>query len=337
MRQDMIRADLQQKIQTREQKISEVTSSVKACKGGLDAEWLEINSVFSEVMKVVEDSRKKALQPLEERRKRVSREGLHLVKKLQKEIDKIRKTIDELEENGDWQGLPKTFLDESRDWKHLTVDTSFSFGSLRTTISSMMEQIHQELEKLSPVELKRSRTPTLRHHNKQHVNLTNLLPLPRSTQPLPMQRHLRAALLNTRSIHIKSHILNEFIKDKNLDFLYLTETWQKPQDYFSLNQITPAGFTCIDKPRPTRGGGIAAIFRKEIKTTKISIPEVSSFEHLIFKLSGPTPLVTAIIYRPPKPNPSFLSDLSDILAQLSAGNSLNTSTSQHTSVVTPWT
>ncbi|XP_033996249.1 uncharacterized protein LOC117490598 [Trematomus bernacchii] len=79
------------------------------------------------------------------------------------------------------------------------------------------------------------------------------------------------------------------------------------------------GFTYIDKPRPQgRGGGIAAIIRKEIKTTIIPIPDVSSFEHLIFKLSGPTPLVTAIIYRPPKPNPSFLSDLSDILTQLSA-------------------
>nr|XP_033961645.1 E3 ubiquitin/ISG15 ligase TRIM25-like isoform X5 [Pseudochaenichthys georgianus] len=155
MRQDMIRADLHQKIQTREQKISEVTSSVKACKGGLDAEWLEINSVFSEVMKVVEDSRKKALQPLEERRQRVSRAGKDQVKKLQNEIDKIRKTIDELDKNADLQGLPKTGLDESRDWKHLTVDTSFSFGSLRATTSSMMEQIHQQLEKLSSVELKR--------------------------------------------------------------------------------------------------------------------------------------------------------------------------------------
>ncbi|KAI9546301.1 hypothetical protein NQZ68_028718 [Dissostichus eleginoides] len=155
MRQDMIRAYLHQKIQTREQKISEVTSSVKACKGGLDAEWLEINSVFSEVMRVVEDSRKKALQPLEERRQRVSREGLDQVKKLQKEIDKIRKTIDELDKNADLQGLPKTGLDEYQDWKNVTVDTSFSFGSLRTTISSMMEQIHQELEKLSSVELKR--------------------------------------------------------------------------------------------------------------------------------------------------------------------------------------
>ncbi|KAK5893322.1 hypothetical protein CgunFtcFv8_006205 [Champsocephalus gunnari] len=155
MRQDMIRADLQQNIQTREQKISEVTSSVKACKGGLDAECLEINSVFSEVMRVVEDSRQEALQPLEERRQRVSREGKDQVKKLQKEIDKIRKTIDELDKNADLQDLPKTGLDEPRDWKHLTVDTSFSFGSLRATTSSMMEQIHQQLEKLSSVELKR--------------------------------------------------------------------------------------------------------------------------------------------------------------------------------------
>ena len=44
------------------------------------------------------------------RRKRVSREGLHLVKKLQNEIDKIRKTIDELDKNGDLQVRHPSFL-----------------------------------------------------------------------------------------------------------------------------------------------------------------------------------------------------------------------------------
>ena len=38
----------------------------------LDAEWQEINNVFSEVMRVVEDAWKKALRPLEERYKCVS-------------------------------------------------------------------------------------------------------------------------------------------------------------------------------------------------------------------------------------------------------------------------
>ncbi len=75
----------------------------------------------------------------------------------------------------------------------------------------------------------------------------------------------------------------------------------------------------MDKPRTEgRGGGIAAIYRKKVKTTTISIPPAPSFEHLIFKLSGPCPLVTAIIYRPPKLHPSFLSDFADLLTQLSA-------------------
>ena len=75
----------------------------------------------------------------------------------------------------------------------------------------------------------------------------------------------------------------------------------------------------MDKPRPEgRGGGVAAVYRKDIKTSTISIPAAQSFEHITFKLSGPAPLVTAIIYRPPKPNPSFLSDFSDFLTQLTA-------------------
>ncbi|XP_029929809.1 LOW QUALITY PROTEIN: uncharacterized protein LOC115374818 [Myripristis murdjan] len=142
-----------------------------------------------------------------------------------------------------------------------------------------------------------------------------------SSLPMTQQHHLKLALLNTRSLNNKSLILNEFITDNNLDFLCLTETWHKPLDYFSLNQITPPppNYTYIEKARPEgRGGGVATVYRKDVKTTAISIPDVPSFEQTAFKLSGPTPLVTAVIYRPPKPNPSFLSDFSDFLTQLCA-------------------
>ncbi|KAI3375691.1 hypothetical protein L3Q82_003997 [Scortum barcoo] len=149
-KQNRTRADLQQKIQIREQKMAEVHSSAKACKGKLDAEWLEINSVFSEVTRVVEAARQKALQPLEERRQRVKQDAQNLIQKLQKEIDQLKKTIDDLDKNPDLQVSPQTGLD---GWRN--VDTSLSFGTLRTTTSNMMEQIHQKLEKLSSVELKR--------------------------------------------------------------------------------------------------------------------------------------------------------------------------------------
>ena len=126
-----------------------------------------------------------------------------------------------------------------------------------------------------------------------------------SSQPITKQRHLKLAL---HSLNNKILILNEFITDNNLDFLWITETWHKPLDYFSLNQTTPTGYTYMDKPRPEgRGGGVAAIYRKDIKTSTISIPDAHSFKHLTFKVSGPTPLVTAIIYRPSQTKPLLFS------------------------------
>lgn len=49
------------------------------------------------------------------------------------------------------QVCPPTGLDGSGNWKNVSVDTSFSFGTLRSTTSAMMEQIGNELENLSAV------------------------------------------------------------------------------------------------------------------------------------------------------------------------------------------
>ncbi|XP_072556731.1 uncharacterized protein [Paramormyrops kingsleyae] len=90
-------------------------------------------------------------------------------------------------------------------------------------------------------------------------------------------------------------------------------------DYLSLNQTTPPGFTFVENPRSKgRGGGTAVILKKDIKLTPLSLSNFHSFEYTAFKLSGPSPLVTAVIYRSPKPDPSFLTDLTDFLTQLSA-------------------
>ncbi|KAG7221439.1 hypothetical protein INR49_017208 [Caranx melampygus] len=146
-RQDRKRAELQHKVKIRENQVAQVRSSVKGCKVSLDAEWLEINSAFSEVIKVVEDARQKALQPLEERREKIKREEQALVQKLEKEIDKLKKSIEEVDKNPDLQISP----DKPGHWKNVSVDTSFSFGTLRTTTSAMMEEIRQKLETLCSV------------------------------------------------------------------------------------------------------------------------------------------------------------------------------------------
>ncbi|XP_030609369.1 zinc finger CCCH domain-containing protein 13-like [Archocentrus centrarchus] len=154
-RQEKMKADLLQKIDIREHKMAEVRSSEIDCKGSLDAEWLEINDFFTEVIKVVEDAKQKALQSLEERRRKVKRDAQDLVQKLQREIDVLKKAIDESDKNPDLEVSPLIGLNESTDWKNLCDDTSLSFGTLRATTSATMKQIQQEIEKLSSIELKR--------------------------------------------------------------------------------------------------------------------------------------------------------------------------------------
>uniref|UniRef100_A0A3P8WI22 B30.2/SPRY domain-containing protein n=2 Tax=Cynoglossus semilaevis TaxID=244447 RepID=A0A3P8WI22_CYNSE len=150
-RKDFKKAEMQQKILTREKMVAEVRSSLKNCKVLLDAQWVEVNDTFSEVIKVVEKARQKALQPLEERRRTVKREAQDLVEKLEKEINHLKKTIEDLDTNPDSQFS----LDKYHERINVKLDTSFSFGSLKTTTSAMMEGIHQKLEKLSTVELRR--------------------------------------------------------------------------------------------------------------------------------------------------------------------------------------
>ncbi|XP_029942607.1 E3 ubiquitin-protein ligase TRIM21-like [Salarias fasciatus] len=169
-KQERLKADLKQQIHIREQRKVEVRSSAADCQGRLDAEWLQINSVFSDVIKLVVDARQKALQPLEDRKREVGKEAERIVQKIQREIDTFEKAIGELNNN---QVSAATNLVESNKTEESSVDTSLSFGTLRAATSTMMNQIQQELEKLTSVELKRISTfavdvkldPTTAHQN----------------------------------------------------------------------------------------------------------------------------------------------------------------------------
>lgn len=92
--------------------------------------------------------------------------------------------------------------------------------------------------------------------------------------------------------------------------------------YSSFNQATLPGYAYINTPCPEGrgGGGTAVIYRKNNKITTISLPHLHSIEFTVFKLSGPNPLVIAIICRISKPNTSFLSDFTDFLTQLCASS-----------------
>lgn len=60
-----------------------------------------------------------------------------------------------------------------------------------------------------------------------------------------------------------------------------------------------------------RGGSLAVLFNSKIEITELSLPSVSSFEYLAYKSS--VSMTTILVYRPPKDNESFLSELSELL------------------------
>lgn len=125
------------------------------------------------------------------------------------------------------------------------------------------------------------------------------------------------ALLNARSVANKSFILNDLITTRNLDFMFITETWQKSEEYVFMNELCPPGcsFTCA--PRTTgRGGGLAVFHKDSFSCRRVCCGSFISFELLVTKIGRSNPFYCVLIYRPPGVNGQFLSEFSDFLASI---------------------
>ncbi|XP_056224810.1 E3 ubiquitin-protein ligase TRIM11-like [Seriola aureovittata] len=160
---DNSKTELEAKIEKREKQLGEIIESLKKCKDQLDGEWWNIDVVFTAVLAIVEEAQARVLQPLKDRRQVLEKEADDLKKELETEITRFKATISELDEISSLedhihflQSYPSLQdLDDIKDWAEVELDTSLSFGTMRKTTAIMMEQIQQELEKLTSIELKR--------------------------------------------------------------------------------------------------------------------------------------------------------------------------------------
>lgn len=117
-----------------------------------------------------------------------------------------------------------------------------------------------------------------------------------------------------QSITNKSCLIHDHILEKSLDFMCITETWHQPNTFSSLNESCPQGYSYLQKARSTgRGGGLSVIYRSDLDLSLQPLPELSSFECLAFKCKSPSPVLFLLIYRPPKSNPSFITEMSNLL------------------------
>lgn len=91
---------------------------------------------------------------------------------------------------------------------------------------------------------------------------------------------LRFINVNCRSVLNKLESLECLLLDLEPDFVALTETWLNNDILDS--EVTPPNYNIIRKDRPTRGGGVALMIKREIQYTVL--PEVEGVEAVFLKL-----------------------------------------------------
>ena len=133
----------------------------------------------------------------------------------------------------------------------------------------------------------------------------------------------RSLLLNARSIRNKTTEIRELVYERNLDIVFIVETWLNGDvsDGPSIVDLVPPGYKFINLPRTDAvGGGIGVIHKANatVKTTyPMSFRSMELAEFTFTSINGPIKIV--LVYRPPPSQTNkltskmFLSDLSELL------------------------
>ena len=117
--------------------------------------------------------------------------------------------------------------------------------------------------------------------------------------------HFNAQSVGRTKAKLRSAIV-EYILDNNLDMMFLSETWLHARgDEAICADLTPNGYALRSFPRPSKGGGIAVIFRNCLGPNlsfSSSFPFThSSFELVITSLAARGRTYQFVYpYRPPK-------------------------------------
>ena len=108
--------------------------------------------------------------------------------------------------------------------------------------------------------------------------------------------------MNAHSVCNKASLLCQYITEKNVDVMGVTETWLKPVDQPVIAELTPPGYTTQHIPRPSgRGGGVAIFHRDSLQVLASSSSDVyKSFEYIERRIvSKSASFLFVVIYRPP--------------------------------------
>ena len=128
------------------------------------------------------------------------------------------------------------------------------------------------------------------------VNVNNLAAVP-SRQFKPS-----LILLNTDLFQNKATIVSEYVADKAVDLVAVTETWLPiDSQYVVINDLCPRGYNFLSAPRGTgKCGGVGLLYLTcySVQLRRLKT-QVTTFERLTVTIKGRRLLQLIVVYRPP--------------------------------------
>ena len=131
------------------------------------------------------------------------------------------------------------------------------------------------------------------HHNLVHVTH-------KDPQKTSFDRRLTFGVWNARSVRNKTVPFMEYVNDKQLDIVGITETWLSTKDSAVIGALTQKEYKFLHMPRGhTSGGGVGLLYKESLQVElRSSEDSYRSFESLEVKVTAATAcFILVIVYR----------------------------------------
>ncbi|XP_008277942.1 bloodthirsty-related gene family, member 12 [Stegastes partitus] len=155
------RSELKHLIKERAKKLEEIKQSIKVIKASAQKELEESWQVYAELQRLVEQSQAELVELIATRQREAERHAQELARGLENELSQLRRRSSELEAHAQTQDkvlFLQTALSappEPTDWSAVSVNTDLYLGTIRSSVSSLIDKFQEELKRLYGKELRK--------------------------------------------------------------------------------------------------------------------------------------------------------------------------------------
>ncbi|GAA6222709.1 E3 ubiquitin-protein ligase TRIM39-like [Lates japonicus] len=157
------RSELKHLIKERSKKLEEIKQSIKVIKASAQRELEESWQVYAELQRLVEQCQAELVELIATRQREAERHAQELARGLENELSQLRRRSNELEAYAQTQDKV-VFLQnlatlppapEPTDWSAVSINTDLYLGTIRSSVSGLVDKFQEELKRLYGKELRK--------------------------------------------------------------------------------------------------------------------------------------------------------------------------------------